>query len=79
MATKPIDTTNTLLSLPPNLCIAGILRMAYIGIMNRIIAIIGPPKASINPKMLGFMIDFASGSCIAAQLDNQAFQTFART
>ncbi|MCY1461069.1 hypothetical protein D9M71_786890 [compost metagenome] len=35
---------------------AGTLRIAYIGIRNSKAAMIGPPRVSIMPRMLGFQV-----------------------
>ncbi|MNE99908.1 hypothetical protein D3C80_1986520 [compost metagenome] len=56
MAIRPITTTNTLLIWPLYLRMAGTLRIAYIGIRNSSIAMIGPPRFSIMPRMLGFSV-----------------------
>src|SRR5690606_23030041 len=53
MAMVPIRATNALLMCPWYFAMAGTRLMAYIGMMNRMVAMMGPPRDSIMPRMEG--------------------------
>ena len=55
MAMRPMVATNTLLIWPWYFAMAGTRLMAYIGIRNRIVAMMGPPRDSIMPRMEGLI------------------------
>src|SRR3990167_78264 len=53
---NPIIVMKRLLILPLYFLSAGTLAIAYMGIKNKIMAMTGPPKVSIIPKMLGLIV-----------------------
>ena len=55
-AISPITTTNTFDTWPEYWRRDGTRRMAYIGIRNSRQAMIGPPRVSIMPRMLGLKV-----------------------